>query len=903
MIDAMRLTLAILLTLSFAAASTLAAEPVDYVRDIKPILKASCFACHGALKQEAGLRLDAAALIGKGGDSGPAIALGKSSESLLIEAVAGTADFDRMPKDGKPLEPAKIDLLKRWIDEGAKAPDEPIPPDPRKHWAFQPPVRPPVPVLKSGSTPSNPIDAFTSAEHERRGLTPVPPAEKATLLRRVTFDLTGLPPTRAELHAFLADQSPDAYDKVVDRLLASPRYGERWARHWMDVWRYSDWDGWQKEIRESQPFLWRWRDWIVESLAADKPYDRMIVEMLAGDEIAPDDPATLRATGFLARNYYKFNRNSWLVDTVEHTSKAFLGLTINCARCHDHKYDPISQREYYQFRAFFEPHQVRIDRVPGQPDTTLDGIARVYDADAKAPTYLYERGDESRPDKEHRLSPAVPTVLLTLRREARHHAEPDEYTQGPSEQKIAPISLSQTAAYPGLSSFVQEETLARARADLKKAEEVLAGQSGDAAALAEQNRAVAAAALEAAQARIAADKAAYANPPPTGAKTLAESAFQAERQLAMRQAERNLVDAEQQAAAAKQALKPNDAPSKAKLDEAEKKLATARDARDKAAAALAKTSSDYTPLSQKYPATSTGRRLALARWITDRGNPLAARVAVNHIWMRHFGVPLVPTEHDFGLNGRPPTHPELLDWLAVEFMESGWRMKPLHRLIATSAAYRRAFSDTDATPADRESDPENRYLWRMNSRRMEAEAVRDGVLAVAGTLDPARGGPEFDPEQGLTNPRRSIYFRIAKEKKVPFLAMFDSPNVLECYRRTESVVPQQALALANSSLSIAQSRLLAKSLTSEVGAAPETDQVFINTAFEQILSRPPSTPEVTECSGFLREQTRLFQNTGSLEHFSSGDEASTKPSPDPHQRARENLIHVLFNHNEFLTIR
>jgi hypothetical protein len=295
--------------------------------------------------------------------------------------------------------------------------------------------------------------------------------------------------------------------------------------------------------------------------------------------------------------------------------------------------------------------------------------------------------------------------------------------------------------------------------------------------------------------------------------------------------------------------------------------------------------------------------LALARWITDRGDPLAARVAVNHIWMRHFGVPLVPTEHDFGLNGQPPSHPELLDWLAVEFMEAGWRMKPLHRLIVTSAAYRRASSDAAATPGDRDSDPENRYLWRMNSRRMEAEAVRDSVLAVAGALDPTRGGPEFDPEQGLTKPRRSIYFRITKEKKVPFLAMFDGPNVLECYRRTESVVPQQALALANSPLSIAQSRLLAKSLTTEVGAAPETDQVFINTAFEQILSRPATTLETTESATFLREQAQLFQTAASLEHFSSGDEAPTKPSPDPRQRARENLIHVLFNHNEFLTIR
>jgi hypothetical protein len=864
--------------------SARAAEPVDYLRDVKPVLKANCFACHGALKQEASLRLDAAALIRKGGESGAAIVAGKSGESVLIDAVTGSADFDRMPKDGKPLAPEQIDLLKQWIDEGAKAPDEPIPPDARKHWAFQPPVRPQVPAVKNAAAGGNPIDCFLAAEQERRELTPVPPTEKATLLRRVSIDLIGLPPTRAELHAFLADGAPDAYEKVVDRLLASQKYGERWGRHWMDVWRYSDWDGWQKEIRESQPFIWRWRDWIVESLNADKPYDRMIVEMLAGDEVAPDDPATLRATGFLARNYYKFNRNTWLNDAVEHTGKAFLGLTINCARCHDHKYDPIAQREYYQFRAFFEPYQVRIDRVPGQPDTALDGLARVYDGDAKTPTYLYERGDESRPDKEHPLAPAVPSVLNPL-------------------QPLAAIAVPPSASYPGLKPFIQEETLARAQAELKKSQDASAGQTGAKAMLAEQNRAVAAAALESVTARIAADRAAFANPSATGAKILAEAAAQAERQLAMRQAERNLLEAEQLLAVAKQNMKPNDAPSKAKLDEAEKKRIAAAQARDNAAAALSKTSADYTPLTDRYPTTSTGRRLALARWITARENPLAARVAVNHIWLRHFGVPLVPTEHDFGLNGQPPTHPELLDWLAVELMDGGWQMKRLHRLIVTSAAYRRQSSDAAATPADRAADPENRYLWRMNSRRMEAEAVRDSVLAVAGSLDAALGGPDLDPEQALAVPRRSIYFRIAKEKKVPFLATFDGPNVLECYRRTESVVPQQALALANSPLSIGQSRLLAKSLTTETGAAPETDEVFTKTAFEQILTRPPTAEESAECAAFLRSQTELFAKPETLDRFSSGETASIKPAPDPHQRARENLIHVLFNHNEFLTIR
>src|SRR4051812_23149907 len=355
------------LVLSPLAAAAPAEPPgaVDYAKQVKPILADRCFACHGALKQKAGLRLDAGPLIRKGGDNGPVVVPGKADDSLLIHAVTGTHDAVRMPKEGAPLTDEQVGLLRAWVDQGATAPDEPTPPDPRDHWAFRPPVRPAVPEVADKAWVRNPIDAFVDAGHERHGLTHRPEANKATLLRRGYIDLVGLPPTRQQLHAFLADESPGAYEKVVDELLASPRYGERWGRHWMDVWRYSDWAGYQAEVRDSQPFVWRWRDWIVESLNADKPYDRMVSEMLAGDELAPADPQTVRATGFLARSWYKFNRNVWLDNTVEHTSKAFLGLTLNCARCHDHKYDPLAQREYYQFRAFFEPTNIRTDRVPG----------------------------------------------------------------------------------------------------------------------------------------------------------------------------------------------------------------------------------------------------------------------------------------------------------------------------------------------------------------------------------------------------------------------------------------------------------------------------------------------------------------------------------------------------------
>src|SRR5262249_23145443 len=259
--------------------------------------------------------------------------------------------------------------------------------------------RPPLPQVRNAAWERNPIDAFLAAEHERHGLEPRPEASKPVLLRRVYLDLIGLPPTTAELHAFLDDRSPDAYEKVVDRLLARPRSGERWGRHWMDVWRYSDWAGYGAEVRDSQKHIWRWRDWVIESLNADKGYDRMVQEMLAADELAPGDADAARATGFLVRNWYLFNRNVWLDRAGEHTGRACLGVTLNCARCHDHFFDPFTQKEYTAFRAVFEPHDVRTDRVPGVVDVNRDGLVRVYDKNPDAPTYLFLRGDEANPDK------------------------------------------------------------------------------------------------------------------------------------------------------------------------------------------------------------------------------------------------------------------------------------------------------------------------------------------------------------------------------------------------------------------------------------------------------------------------------------------------------------------------
>ena len=869
-------TLLVALGLSASARAEAPARPrasgVDYLRDVKPILARKCAGCHGALKQKAGLRLDTAENLLRGGEGGSPVEPGKPDESELIDRVTQADLTLRMPPEGEgeKLSASEVETLRAWVVGGAKTPKaEPAPLDPRDHWAFRPPVRPTVPTARQGI---NPIDAFLSAGYEAHGLDPSPTAEKPVLLRRLYLDLSGIAPTPAEVKSFLDDGSDVAYEQVVDRLLSSPRYGERWGRHWMDVWRYSDWDGFGAEVRESQPHVWHWRDWIVESLNADTGYDRMVVAMLAADEAAPGDESALRATGYLARSWSKFSRSAWLDSVVEHTSKAFLGMTVNCARCHDHKYDPISQVEYYRFRAVFEPHTIRTDRIPGQPDTTKDGLASVYDANPETQTFLFVRGNEKEPARDKPLTPTAPSAL------------------GGKSYVVKPLTLPDEAAHPGLRRFVRDETIAQARAEVsaKEAEAAKSAKGSPAALLAPKALAAARAGLTAAEARVAADLAKYAHPPRPEADLLGRLAASAERQTACLKAEAAFAHAEGAAATARAALqaKPNDAPSKQAVTDAEAAQAAAQKALETARAGLAKTDAAYTPLGPLYPSTSTGRRLALANWIVARDNPLAARVAVNHVWMRHFSAPLVASVADFGLNGKGPTHPELLDWLAVEFMDRGWSFKALHRLIVTSQAYRMRSTAGNARAKALAADPENRYLWRQNPRRMEAEAVRDNVLAAAGALDPTMGGPDLDPALGETLTRRSLYFRHTKEKRMMFLKLFDSPNVTSCYRRTESVVPHQALALANSGLALGQAKALALALEKEVGA--DQDNAFVNAAFARVLGRVPRPEERSACLQFIADETRKLAAAKII---------------GPARRARADLVHVLFNHNDFLTIR
>ena len=866
--------------LLICAGSAVAQDPSALYRDsIQPILQANCLACHNQTVKQNGLDLSTRESLLRGSEHGPVVVLGKPEDSRLYKLVAHVSE-PGMPFKGKKLPDDAIAKLAEWIKAGVPygeaSPDGINLAEVRQHWAFRQPVKPALPVVRNRGWVRNPVDAFVAAEHEKRGVSPLPQADQRTLLRRVYLDLTGLPPTPAEMTAFLADQSPQAYEKVVDKLLASPRYGERWGRHWLDIWRYSDWYGWRKQnqVRYSQRHIWRWRDWTIESVNENKPYARMIEEMLAGDEIAPGDPNTVRATGYLARNWYMFNRNVWLQDSVDFTSAAFLGLTMKCARCHTHKYDPIPHADYYRFRAFFEPHDVRIDRVPGQADTVKEGLARVYDADLSRPTHRFIRGNEASPDTSVALQPAVPQLF------------------GPVDLGIRPIPLPVEAYFPDGRPFVPGDMIAQAKEAIEKAEAELkkAREKPEAApviAAAEKRLEGAKAALPALEARIKADLASTATPVPENAEQLAEEARKLERAANVLTAEADLILAHHQFDQARS--------DPAKTDE--KKLAAATSKLDAALKLLKEPAEGYTPLGPKYSTTSSGRRLALARWIGSRDNPLTARVAINHMWLRHFGKPLVPTVFNFGRNGKPASHPELLDWLATEFMERNWDMKSMHRLMVTSSAYRLRSSGYSSDAPQVKADPDNVWLWRANVHRMEAETVRDSMLALAGKLDAKMYGPDIETEKSEEVYRRSIYFRHAPDMQVEMLKVFDVASPNECFQRSESIVPQQALALANSELSQEMARVLAEELSK-----PGEDD-FIAAAFDRILNRAPSAEEMKASLEYLRSQAALYSDVSRLTPFAGGQKTRVKRSSDPAQRARESLIHVLFNHNDFVTVR
>lgn len=690
----------------------------------------------------------------------------------------------------------------------------------------------------------------------------------------------------------------------------------------------------------------------------------MVVDMLAADERAPGDPASVRATGYLVRSWDIFNRNAQLASTVEHTAKAFLGLTIGCARCHDHKFDPIAQVDYYRLRAFFEPVHIRIDRVAGEPDRSKQGLPRVFDDFLQAQTFLFTRGDETRPSGPP-LSPAPPPVIG-------------------GEVKIARVNLPLAASCPDKRAFVIDETVAAAASAVRAAATVRARAESDldaktralAATSAADNEAqtryqgtskpseAAAARALAIDAVAAKARAQLEHTEAQRALTRADSALAAAtaRQRALEavlEVERLEDDGAKQTGSAlwtKAAIRASSLQKKLAAIESRERLLTAEHALERAQqtlarvtasgdpakdpqlkSAIAKASTEvveagkslaecqkhriatekeeraqattaYTPRplvyhrakttyrgdmgNSPYPTSSTGRRLALARWIVDRRNPLTARVAVNHVWMRHFGEPLVDPVYDFGLRTARPIYQDLLDWLAVEFMESGWSMKRLHRRIVTSRAYQMRSGGGPNESENVRIDPDNRAFWRMTARRMEAEVIRDSLLHLGSGLDTRMGGPELALATADSVPRRSLYFRHARGERAPFLTMFDAPNVEECYRRDETIVPQQALALNHGRLALAQSEQIAASIDYEVGSGDGVAgrAAFIESAFERLLGRAASDAEIRECGAALDQLAEALATESS-------------PGNERQKKARAALVHVLVNHNDFVTIR
>ena len=895
----------VLLSNFFATTQTAIAAPEHetYLTRVKPVLQSRCFACHGALKQEAKLRLDTVASMLTGGESSPAIEIGNASASLLVLRITAHEESMRMPPDGEPLHPAQIDAIKSWLNEGAHHPPDEIPErDPKEHWAFRAPIRPSVPASEPwsselSSSSINPIDAFLSEQHRVKKLQPLPIATPQIWLRRVTLDLVGLPPTKMQLDSFAADHSEDARQQIVEQLLNSPQYGERWGRHWMDIWRYSDWWGLGQEVRNSQKHMWHWRDWIVESLNADMGYDQMLQDMLAVDELHPSDLNRLRASGFLARQYFKFNRTSWLDETVEHASKAMLGLTFNCCKCHDHKYDPISQQDYYRLRAVFEPYQIRTEMVPGIVDFQKDGIPRAFDCNLDRETFVHIRGDDRNPDKSLSMKPSVPELLqwepfqiqpVSLPREAYEPAFRD-YVLESHQYEIHSKVLAAKKSLAAAQSQLEQSHLADPQSPEKtptstekvELEFVIAQKSLRRCELE----------LEAVPLRFAADRAKISEDVLEERNRIVALACQAEHKVTLEKADEELSRAElallkstadtkeantKKREAAKDAFesskKQNDAPGESYV--------SMRGAEKAAESNLETDESRRKP----FPNTSSGRRTAFAKWLVDRRNPLTARVAINHIWTRHFGRPLVATVFDFGRKGSPPSNQKLLDWLAVELMENQWSMKHIHRLIIASDAYRRTSSSASAD-SNIEIDADNQYYWRMNSTRMESQAVRDSLLSLAGELDLTMGGPAI-PSADEKSRRRSLYFVHSHNEHNKLLSAFDDANVLDCYRRGDSIVPQQALALENSKLAMEMVERIAQRLQD---ANPTvSDREFAQIAFVTILADEPTRAELEWIAGSMTKMRELAQDPDS-------DHAT--------RQARVSLVRGLVNHNDFITIR
>jgi mono/diheme cytochrome c family protein len=838
------------LAIGLVAASA-AAAPVDYTREVKPLFAEHCYRCHGASQQKSGLRLDTAALAIKGGERGPAFKPGKSSDSVIVQAVNGAHNsIPRMPFKKPPLSETEIALLARWIDEGAAAPKDEQP-EKNMHWAFVAPSRPPVPASAHRKAKSvNPVDAFILASLSKEHLKPSPEADRVTLIRRLSLDLTGLPPTIAEVDAFVKDRNLDAYEKVVERLLASPHYGERWGRHWLDVARYADSNGYSIDAPRS---IWKYRDWIIKALNHDMPFDQFTIWQLAGDLVETNSlaPRTSPLEPLIASG---FNRNTQInqeggidpeqfrvesvMDRVSTTATAWLGITLACAQCHDHKFDPFTQRDYYQFYAFFNS---TIE--DGHGKDTPEGVLEIP-GENEATENVRKELEEAEVNLDRYLSTKVSEWIKW-------------------EKSLTPSDLEKFK--PATRAALNVPFADRTR---KQRRVVFAAFQPDDRDFKERN------------ARLT--KLESNRPKPITTLVMVERKEPRDTHIFTKG------DFTRPAAKVSPAAPAIFRPFALTQDPARGALPRCLDPQSSGADAQREAGGGA-------PSAYQSNRLDLARWIVDTNNPLTARVIVNRIWQQYFGRGLVETENDFGTQGSPPSHPELLDWLACELMnpsqptgasvspspggegrgEGGqnqsrnanqpltshlsprpWSLKHLHRLIVTSATYRQS---SKARPDLALIDPSNKLLSRQNRLRLDAEIVRDVCLTASGLLNDKIGGPsvfppqpdgvmtlgqsrrEWKPSTGPDRYRRGMYTFFWRATPHPSLMVFDGADGFStCTRRLRSNTPLQALTLLNDEAFHEFAQSLAARVLKE---GPKTDAARIDQAFRLCLSRPPSKDE------------------------------------------------------------
>ena len=795
-------------TTGLCAESPTAEDVTFFEKEVLPILKANCFACHGSEKKlQGGLKLTTRDDILKGGESGPAFDLKQPEESLLLQAI--NYDGIMMPPKGK-LPKTQIDTLTKWVKRGlpwsekaasaaVKAHGVPVVDDEaRNFWAFRPAVRPPVPQISNfKSQISNPIDAFVLAKLAANDVRPAPTASKETLLRRLTYTLTGLPPTPKEVADFVSDQSADAYEKVVDRLLESRRYGEHWARHWLDLVRYAESNSFERD--NPKPFVWRYRDYVIRSLNADKPYDQFIREQLAGDELDEVTPDSIIATGYYRLGLFDDEPADrplafydGLDDIVGTTSQTFLGLTANCARCHDHKIDPFLQKDYYSLLSFFH------------------GI-KPYGGDNEILRFI---GDDAERKRQAAATAEWEAKLANVRKQ------------------IAVVEDSIKDKLPGgeIDDFKFDG----------KRREILRKQRGKLISNEDHDK---------------------------------YEVLHRERERIERERPKSL----ELALAIKEEGRPRDTfillrgNPQAQGDRVEPAFPSVL---------LAANAKPPELPPRRDGSESSGRRRVLADWIASPTNPLTARVMVNRIWQFHFGRGLVRSSSNFGYAGSPPTHSELLDWLASEFVRSGWKLKPLHRLIVTSNAFRMSSMTSGdhsqiSNSKSQASDPENDWLSHFDLRRLSAEEVRDSILAVCGNLNlnktegpsvypviprevlagqsvPGRGWEKSAREEAAS---RSVFVHIKRSLAVPLLAAFDAADPdSPCPVRFTTTQPSQALALINSTFANEQAALFAQNLRREAGTEVAA---CIRACLARVLQRQPTEREIVRGVKFVEDNIQL----------------------------------------------